>query len=141
MTEPPQSVISRRFTPWQKAAALVPALLLLVCLPAQVMLRCRVDGLLRTECCCSHQGEEQASGPAMTDQECCDREVTQGQQPKADVARSASRDLVPIAALAVFPVAAPLLAPAPSRFDSAIQRYRPAREGPPLVLLKHAFLI
>jgi len=34
-----------------------------------------------------------------------------------------------------------VLAPASDRFDRAAQRYGPAREGPPLVLLKHAFLI
>jgi hypothetical protein len=141
MTDSPGSVTSRRFNRWQKVAAFVPALLLLVCLPAQAMLRCRIDGLLRTECCCSHQQEEPPSGPAIKAQDCCDQEIAQTQRPKADVGRSASRDLTPTAVLAVFIPSAPLLVPATNRFDGAVQRYGPAREGPPLVLLKHAFLI
>jgi hypothetical protein len=134
-------VVSRHFTRWQKAAAFMPALLLLVYLPAQAMLRCRIDGLLRTECCCSHQKKEQPSGPAIKAQDCCDQELAQSERPKADVARSSSRDLAPIAVLAVFIPSAPLLAPTINRFDGAVPRYGPAREGPPLVLLKHAFLI
>jgi hypothetical protein len=135
-------VISRRFSRWQQAAALAPALLLLVYLPAQVMLRCRIDGLLRSECCCPQPTEEKSSGPAFEAQDCCARDmVTDGQRPAADVARSATR-IAPDVALAFF-VAPPVSVPAPvtDRFDRAAQRYGPAREGPPLVLLKHAFLI
>lgn len=132
---------SRRFTRWQKVAALAPALLLLVYLPAQLMLRCRIDGLLRTECCCSHQKQQQPSGPAVKAQDCCDQEIANGQRPKADVARSATRDLGPTVALAILAPSAPVLLPPVVRFDRAGQRHGPAREGPPLVLLKHAFLI
>jgi hypothetical protein len=134
-------LISRRYTLLQKAAALAPALLLLVYLPAQAMLRCRIDGLLRTECCCSHQQKEQPSGPAIKAPDCCDQEIAQGHRPKADVSRSSSRDLTPVVALAVLlPTASPISPPV-VRFDGAAQRHGPAREGPPLVLLKHAFLI
>src|SRR5262245_42533755 len=101
MTDSQDSVISRRFTPWQQLAALAPALLLLVYLPAQVLLRCRMDGLLRAECCCSHHGKEQPSGPTMKAQGCCAQEVADSQRPEADVARSATRDLAPTTALAV----------------------------------------
>ena len=134
-------MISRRFTIWQQAAALAPALLLLVYLPAQVLMRCRMDGLLRSACCCP-QTEEKSSGPAFEAQDCCAREmVTDGQRPEADVARTSTR-LAPDVAVAFFIApAAPVLAPASDRFDRAAQRYGPAREGPPLVLLKHAFLI
>jgi hypothetical protein len=132
---------SRRFTRWQQVAALAPALLLLVYLPAQMMLRCRIDGLLRTECCCSHQSKEQPSGPAIKAQDCCDQEIANGQRPKADVARSVTRDLAPTAALALLAPSAPVVLPPVVRFDRAAQRHGPAREGPPLVLLKHAFLI
>jgi hypothetical protein len=127
----------------QKVVALAPALLLLVYLPAQVLLRCRIDGLLRAECCCSHQQqEEQSSGPAMQDQDCCAQEVAQSQRPESEAARSSSRDQAPTVAVAVIaPVAAPALAPVADRLDGAAQRHGPAREGPPLVLLKHAFLI
>jgi len=137
-------VISRRFSRWQQAAALTPAFLLLVYLPAQVMLRCRIDGLLRSECCCPQPTEEHSSGPAFEAQDCCAREmVSDGQRPEADVARSATR-IAPDVALGFF-VAPAVSVPAPvhvnDRFARAAQRYGPAREGPPLVLLKHAFLI
>ena len=141
MTDSLGTVITRRFTGLQKLVALAPALLLLVYLPAQVMLRCRIDGLLRPECCCSHLEQQQPSGPAIKAQDCCDQEIAQTERPKADVARSSGRELAPAAVLAVFLPAASLLAPAIDRFDGAVQRYGPAREGPPLVLLKHAFLI
>lgn len=132
---------SRRHSLWQKVAALTPALLLLVYLPAQAMLRCRIDGLLRTACCCSHQGEEQPSAPAVKAQDCCDQEIADAQRPKADVARSSSPDLTPTVAVALLPPFVPVALPVGLRFDRAAQRHGPAREGPPLVLLKHAFLI
>lgn len=136
-------MISRHFARWQKLAALAPALLLLVCLPAQVLLRCRFDGLVRTECCCPHQDQEttKPAGPAFEAQDCCDRVFANGERPDADVARPATRDLAPSTFLTVIIDSSALLAPAPHRFDRAVQRYGPAREGPPLVLLKHAFLI
>jgi len=135
-------VIARRFARWQQAAALAPVLLLLVYLPAQVMMRCRIDGLLRSECCCPQPTEEKSSGPAFEAQDCCAREmVRDGQRPEADVARSATR-VAPDVALAFFVApAVSLPAPVTDRFDRTAQRYGPAREGPPLVLLKHAFLI
>ncbi len=141
MTDSIGSVISRQFTGWHKVAALAPALLLLVYLPAQMMLRCRIDGFLRTECCCSHDKEPQPSGPAVKAQDCCDREVAHSQRPKADVARSSRCDFGATAALVLLVPFAPVVLPPVVRFDGAAQRHGPAREGPPLVLLKHAFLI
>jgi len=135
-------VISRHFARWQKLAALAPALLLLVCLPAQMMLRCRIDGLLRPACCCAQPEErEQPAGPTIAAQDCCDRVMPNSDRQAADVARPVTRDLAPTTDLAVVVDFPPLLAPAPHRFDRTSQRYGPAREGPPLVLLKHAFLI
>jgi len=133
--------MTRHFARWQKLAALAPALLLLVCLPAQMMLRCRIDGLLRAECCCAHQEQQQPAGPTIEAQDCCDRVTANSDRPPADVARPATRDLAPTSVLAIVIDAAALLGPAAHRFDRAVQRYGPAREGPPLVLLKHAFLI
>lgn len=134
-------MISRHFARWQKLAALAPALLLLVCLPAQMMLRCRMDGLLRPACCCAHQQEQEPAGPTIEAQDCCDRVMPDSDRQVADVVRPATPDLAPTTDLAVVVDFAPLLAPAPHRFDRTAQRYGPAREGPPLVLLKHAFLI
>ena len=130
----------RHFARWQKLAALAPALLLLVCLPAQMMLRCRIDGLLRAECCCAQQQKEQPAGPTIEAQDCCDRVTANSDRPAADVARPATRDLAPIDAVAVV-LDASALTPIARPFDRAVHRYGPAGEGPPLVLLKHAFLI
>ncbi len=134
-------MISRRFSLWQKAAALAPVLLLLVYLPGETLLRCRMDGTLRPACCCPSEDARQDSGPVVQAQSCCDREITQSERPVVDATRAAGRDLV--ATTAAAPVATPVaVAFAPtSRFDWATQRYGPAREGPPLVLVKHAFLI
>jgi len=137
-------VISRHFARWQKLAALAPALLLLVCLPAQMMLRCRFDGLLRAECCCARQEQQdkdQPAGPTIDAQDCCDRVMANSDRPTADVARPATRAPAPTSVVAVVIDFPALLGPAPHRFDRAAQRHGPAREGPPLVLLKHAFLI
>lgn len=134
-------MISRRFSAWQKVVALAPLLLVAVYLPGEMMLRCRMDGTLRPACCCPPADAPRDSGPAVKAQDCCDRELTQSQRPVVDATRAARSDLV--ATTAAAPVATPVaVAFVPtSRFDWATQRYGPAREGPPLVLVKHAFLI
>lgn len=135
-------MISRRFSLTQKAAALAPVLLLLVYLPAQAMMRCRIDGLLRPTCCCPHDADKESAGPEMKAQDCCDRVVPrETQRPTAEAARPADRELSHAAMIALaLPIAPGLGAPIERR-DGAAQRQGPAREGPPLVLLKHAFLI
>ena len=141
MTDSLRRMISRRFALWQKAAAFVPVLLLLGYLPGEMILRCRIDGLLRSACCCPQQSDRQDSGPVVRAQDCCEREVTQNQRPAAETARPASRDFV-VADTIVFEAApvAQLTSPT-ERFDWAWQRYGPVGQGPPIVLLKHAFLI
>jgi len=132
---------SRRFDLWQKAVALAPVLLLLVYLPGQTMLRCRIDGLLRSTCCCSHEDEKQSSGPVVKAQDCCDPEVSEGVRPTAEAAHPTTHDLASIATAAV-PVASIALVTAPiADLGRAAQRHGPAREGPPIVLLKQSFLI
>jgi len=121
--------------------ALAPALLLLVYLPAQLMLRCRFDGLLREACCCPSAGERQASGPVVKAQDCCDREVAQQVRPKAEAASSPTRDVAPVAAVVALATALPLGPTASDRLQRAAQRHGPVREGPRIVLLKQAFLI
>jgi hypothetical protein len=141
MTDSLPRMNSRRFARWQKAAALAPVLLLLVYLPGEMMLRCRIDGLLRSACCCPQQSERQDSGPVVKAQDCCDREVTQNDRAAAEAAPPAGRDLAVVAPAAFVSAPVPLLSSPTERLDWAWQRYGPAREGPPLVLLKHAFLI
>jgi len=141
----------RRLTLWRRIVAFAPALLLLVCLPGQMMLRCRLDGMLRTACCCPVAAEEaegagEAASPApsrLTSQGCCERTVVEGHRPAAEAARSPQ--LAADAAWAAG-VDAPWVAaldPAPERAhaNNARQRYRPPREGPRLIVLKQSFLI
>lgn len=134
-------MISRRFLIWQKAVALAPVLLLLVYLPGEMMLRCSIDGLLRPACCCPQKAEAETSGPVVKAADCCDPVVGQGARPAAEAARLATRDLVQVATTAIVAPSHSSLAPPIERLDRASQRHGPAREGPPIVLLKHAFLI
>jgi hypothetical protein len=139
-------LLSRRFTIWQKATAIAPVLLLLVYLPAQALMRCRMDGLLRTACCCPHgqgQGDKsQDTSPALQAQDCCERAVTPASsRPTAEAARAANRDIDQMTAVVYATPSANALIPRLERPDGAWPRHGPPREGPPIVLLKHAFLI
>ncbi len=125
---------------WRKAVALAPVLLLLVYLPGEMMLRCRIDGLLRPTCCCPREAEAESSGPVVKAADCCDREVTQSTRLTAEAARPANRDLVQLAT-ATLASSVPSLASPIERLDRAWRAHDPPREGPPIVLLKHAFLI
>jgi hypothetical protein len=134
-------MISRRFALWQKVVALAPLLLLAVYLPGEMMLRCRIDGLLRPACCCPQGEATQDTGPTVEAQDCCDREITGSARPVVEAARRTEPGLLP--AFALLPAATATLAalPARDRYTPAAQRYGPAREGPPLLLVKQAFLI
>ena len=132
---------SRRFSVWQKLVALAPLLLLLaVYLPGQMMLRCRIDGRLRPACCCPQDEQTQDSGPVVKAQDCCDREVSVNQRPVVEPdQRTIDLVVAPASFLAVLSIAAP--AAEPGRPDSTRHAQGPPRQGPPMVLLKHAFLI
>ncbi|HEX3903727.1 MAG TPA: hypothetical protein VH853_12820 [Polyangia bacterium] len=131
---------SRRFSVWQKVVALAPLLLLAVYLPGQMMLRCRIDGQLRPLCCCPQAEKTQETGPVVKAQDCCERELSVSQRPAVEPdQRAAELVLAPSSFLAALPSAAPLAEP--DRSDSTWQAQGPPRDGPPIVLLKHAFLI
>lgn len=116
-------------------------LLLLVYLPAQALLRCRMDGMLRPACCCPQESERERANPVMQAQDCCDRELAPSNRPTAEAARPANRDIIQMTVVA-FATPSTITLVSPSvRPDGAWPRHGPAREGPPLVLLKHAFLI
>ena len=119
--------------------ALAPLLLLAVYLPGQMMLRCRIDGHLRPVCCCPEDDEKQDSGPVVKAQGCCDRELTVNLRPIAEPDQRAADLVLAPPILAVLPSANPLAEP--DRSDLTWQAHGPPREGPPIVLLKHAFLI
>src|SRR5262245_42247616 len=108
-----------------------------------MMLRCRMDGLLRPTCCCPEKAQGEAPGPAavIQAQDCCAREVAETNRPAAEAARPVNRELGQMTEVALAAPVAPAIAPPAERSDRARQRYGPAREGPPIVLLKHAFLI
>jgi hypothetical protein len=132
---------SRRFDLWHKAVALAPVLLLLVYVPGETLLRCRIDGLLRSTCCCSHEDEKPSSGPIVKAQDCCDPEVSASERPTAEAAPPTTHELAALVAAAL-PVASIGFVAAPTeQLGRAAQRHGPVREGPALVLLKHSFLI
>ena len=135
-------VISRRLPAWQKVVALAPALLLMAYLPAQSMLRCRIDGMLRSACCCPEKKEAPSSHAAIRAADCCERAILGShQRPAMEAPRAPNVDHVLAAAtVPLVAVAVPTITPA-TGIDWSAQRYGPTREGPPLVLLKHAFLI
>jgi hypothetical protein len=134
-----RAVISRRFSPWHKLAALAPLLLLVVALPSQMMLRCRIDGSVRAACCCPGEpAEDLATTPTVKAQPCCDQEIAINEARIMEVPPPAHPDVViatPVRAALVFAV------PPARAVASAFEQGGPAREGPPLVLLKQSFLI
>lgn len=132
---------SRRYGAWHKLVALAPLALLLAYLPGQMMLRCRLDGRLRPACCCPAQDPDQSSGPVIKAQDCCDREVTVSARPVVEPPRAAGSDRDPTALVQAPFAFAQLTSPPASRHERARQGHGPPREGPPIVLLKHAFLI
>lgn len=141
-------MISPRFSLWRKLVALAPLLLLAVYLPGEMMLRCRIDGLLRPTCCCAHASEPapgSVTGPVVKAQDCCDREMSASARPVVEAAQLSGQDQTPDLASTAF--AAPALAFASStlagsaRLRQAWPSQGPPGEGPPIVLLKHAFLI
>jgi hypothetical protein len=136
-------MISRRFTAWQKVVALAPLLLLAVYLPGQMMLRCRFDGLLRAACCCPRQREAQDTGPVIKAQDCCEQQVTASQRPVVVPARlsGGDRDMASAVSLAVPVVSVGPSLVAPDRSGRFGRAHGRPWDGPPIVLLKHAFLI
>jgi hypothetical protein len=135
--------MTRRKSIWKKAVALAPVLLLLVYVPAETLLRCRIDGLLRSTCCCPQKApaEAESAGPVVKAADCCDQEARQSTRQTVVATNPAPRDLGQAATASTVAAPLPLFASSIERPDCAWQRHGPAREGPPLVLLKHAFLI
>jgi hypothetical protein len=135
-------MVARRVHIWHRIAALAPLLMLLVSLPSQAFFRCRFTGQVRSACCCpAKPAVTPHSSAEVSAQDCCDREVLKQQRPIAAAAQAPEMPLgwVGIPVSAVVPV---LLAMAdPPRAERLHGSHAPPREGPPLVLLKHAFLI
>lgn len=130
----------RRFSAWQKLVAVAPLLLLAVSSPSEALLRCQMDGLLRFSCCCPARSDAPSSIPALKARGCCDREVTVHEPTAAEAVRYSAAtifvdDVVALAA----PLA--LAANGAGRIIPAAWSHGPRGAGPPIVLLKRAFLI
>jgi hypothetical protein len=137
---------------WRKVVAFLPLLLLALALPAQALMRCRMDGRLRTTCCCpaapgSASDDAQAAStdaPAVATIEsalCCDREVVGGHLPPSELRRGAPEGITAPVFVELAPRLPLLIDPLPVRAQSAFAHARPAREGPSLLILKQTFLI
>jgi hypothetical protein len=134
-------MIARRYTALQKLTAVVPVLLLVVAIPGQQLLRCQMDGLLRTSCCCPVDAEMSGkSVPVISAQSCCSPVAAVTDRLPAEAVRAAAGEFAwtSFQALAA-PVA--LSAAEPARDLPVRQSHGPPGRCPSLVLLKSAFLI
>lgn len=136
---------------WRRLLAIAPVLLFAVSLPSQMLLRCHMDGLVRTSCCCP--GETVAGGgqgdapvgaarlPTLRAQACCAPElVTNHAVAVADPNRVATGDGLHLQN------AYPVLLAAVEEAPPLSQTCAPGGQGPPLthtriVVLKQSFLI
>jgi hypothetical protein len=127
---------------WRKLTALAPVLLLAVAGPGQELLRCSMDGILRTSCCCPAEktAESDSSTAVLKAQGCCDRAATAADHPPAETIRTGHDHFgwTSLQASAA-PVTVSL-----DHSERAIPVWRshgPPRDGPSILLLKSAFLI
>ena len=142
MTDSLRRLISQRFTAWQKLTALAPVLLLVVAVPGQELLRCQMDGILRTSCCCpaDKETEDNSSTAVLKTQGCCDRTATAADHPPAETTGTAHDQFGSTSFQALATPVALLL----DHRQNAIpvrQSQGPPRDGPSVLLLKSAFLI
>jgi hypothetical protein len=141
MADSLKRMVSRRFSAWQKVVALAPLLLLAVYLPGQMMLRCRIDGLLRPACCCPQEAAMPDVGPVLKAQDCCDREMSASDRPVVESARLSTVDMTRAMSAALPSIPLSTVLAESVKFERAWLAHGPPGEGPPIVLLKHAFLI
>jgi hypothetical protein len=125
---------------WQRVVALAPLLLVLVSLPTQVLVRCRMDGRVRAACCCprGEAGANRLAGPGVEAPDCCDRIVARQEAVRSTVA--AQTEIAPRLAVVITALPA-LAAPRPRAPAPRARSGHPPGERPPLLLLKQAFLI
>lgn len=137
--------LRRRFT-WQRVLVFVPVLMLLASLPSQMLLRCRMDGLLRASCCCpaDKNAVAQAHVPLLKAQSCCDSEVATHVPPTIATtvpARASDEESLSIAVVLSPSMSAWNSPPAHLSPPRVFRGHGPPRSGPGIVVLKHAFLI
>jgi hypothetical protein len=131
----------RRFRIWQLLVAFAPPLLLTVALPSEALLRCQMDGLLRSACCCPADKAPPSSMPVLKAHACCERELTVNQRSAVELGRRAAEDFIGVTFATLAP-SMPLWADgAANRVAPLPSSHGPPRGGPSLLVLKHAFLI
>jgi hypothetical protein len=131
---------SRRLRVWWRVLGFAPALMLVVSLPSQMFLRCRMDGLVRAACCCPAPVDaDQSTGAALQQQSCCDREITSHPLQLAEATRISNEDSAPVAIF--LPPVIALSAPMMPRLPRQLGGCGPPRQGPSLVVVKQSFLI
>jgi len=105
------------------------------------LFRCRFDSVARKECCCGKMdAPQQPSATArFVAANCCDREQLSVEKLPSDTS-DAYRVVLSVSLVAATPVA---VLPAPVSLDPCEYSYdNPIHApAPPLILLKHAFLI
>ena len=142
MTDSLRRLTSRRFTAWQKLTALAPVLLLVVAAPGQELLRCQMDGILRTSCCCPAEKASASDSPAavLKTQGCCDRTATAADHPPAETTRT-TYDQFGWTSFQALAAPAALSFDPPDLAIPVRQSHGPPRDGPSVLLLKSSFLI
>jgi len=128
--------MTRRPNFWQRVLALAPLLLVIVSLPTQVLVRCRMDGQVRERCCCPAD-ENPSSSPALQAPDCCDREVAARDVPTARTAPETS--WAPVVIATSIPSSDRLVSD--RSVARALRESCPARGGPSIRLLTQTFLI
>jgi hypothetical protein len=124
---------------WKRVLAIAPLLLVIVSLPTEVALRCRMDGQLREACCCpAEKAASPGVTPALSSRCCCDREVSTRTVPTVRTAPQMPSAPALAAILLPYPT---LAIPRPGSSALVARQSSPAREGPRILLLKQAFLI
>jgi hypothetical protein len=136
-------VISRRFTVWQKLTALAPLFLLVVAGPGQELLRCQIDGLLRTSCCCpaDQESESDSSTAVVKTQGCCDRSAAAAADHSPAETTTTAHDRFGWTSFQALAAPAVLSLAHSDRAIPLRQSHWPRRDGPSVLLLKNAFLI
>ena len=132
-----KSPLAQRLSAW----LLLPAMLMLGLTSSYQLFRCRYDGVARRSCCCPMADAETspASEAAVSNRGCCDVQVVRAAStaPAAAAPQQAAKALTsPLATVQVVAFQIPQLAPSQSWTDDV-----PRGLGPPLIVLKHSFLI
>ena len=129
--------LAQRLSAW----LLLPAMLMLGLTSTYQLFRCRYDGVARRSCCCPMADAETspASEAAVSNSGCCDVQVVRAAStaPASAAPQQATEALpLPLAMVQVAAFQIPQLAPSQSWTGEV-----PRGLGPPLIVLKHSFLI